>query len=206
MNEERNLKYIVKKTIIIGTMFILITTSIIPIHASKNIKDISTQPALENSENILGYITVEWESFWTHLKLLDLIPKVNITQSDMREFNFTEINGVIQMNFTVLCKQICLNQVLFPRFTRFDVIIKHDGLNIYNYNTSFHLWKNLTWEYITITLGPNDSINPLETNGHNATLEPTLGIRAFPGALLGNYKTIDNGLEPITVIPIPSKT
>jgi len=193
---------LLKKSWCLAVILLLITMSTISIPAIENKKDISPQTTLEYSENILAYITVEWESFFSGWNLSDLPPNVTINQSDTREFHFQEINGIIQMNFTVVCKQKLLNRTLFPRFARFDLVLKHNNTHIYNDINSFFC-NELIWKYGNIIVGRNDTINDLVTNGQNATLIPTVGTRTFPTLFLfltGIYEE----LEPITVVPIPT--
>jgi hypothetical protein len=189
-------KRIVRKFLVLGIIFISITISIASVLASENKEAPSSQVTLKNDENILANITVEWESFFTNWKLMDLCPRVNITQDETRVFYFPEINGAIQMNFTVLCKHIMLNNALFPRFERYDAIIKHNNINIFNNYTKFYCCSKLSWEYVTLEL--DHMLNPVYTNGQNATLQVIVGTRTFPcGLLFGHYKTLEN----ITVVP-----
>ena len=54
---------LVKKGLCFAVILLLITMSTISITAIENKKDMSPQTTLENSENILAYITVEWSLF-----------------------------------------------------------------------------------------------------------------------------------------------
>jgi hypothetical protein len=195
------LKDIIKRTIVLGTLVILMTMSIVPIQASENKKEVSPQTTHENGKNILAYITVEWESFFSTWNITHLPPKINITQSDIRDFYFPEINGVIKMNFTIVCKQKVLDNVLFRRWVRFEFYLPNSSPYIYNtQNSSFT--KKLTWEYSNITVGPN-TLNDLVTNGSNATLIPRVGVRCFPIFWIFFFGVYED-LKPIVVHPIPT--
>jgi hypothetical protein len=189
-----------KKCVILGTLFILMTMSILPVHASEIKNEVLPQTIHENGENILGTITIEWQSFFATGKLTDLIPIINFTQSDTRIFYFSEINGVLQMNFTVICRQILLNRTLFPRYVRYEFMLPQGGPYIYNKVRPSFCWS-LSWKYSNITVGPN-TLNDLVTNGSNAILKFKLGVRPFPPPslfLTGKYFES----EPITLVPIP---
>lgn len=198
------MKDIKNRIIILSTIIILITMSIVPIQAGENNKDFLQKPMQKNSENILGYITVEWESFFATYNLFDIPPRYNFTQSDTKVFYFPEIDNVIKMNFKLDCKQKLLNRTLFPRLVRFDLIINHDNTRIFDEIKYAFCWgpEDLVWKNSDIIVGTDNALNDIVTNGSNATLKIKIGIRPFPSCLLfitGIYKD----LEPITVVPIP---
>jgi hypothetical protein len=202
MGYEIMKKGVVRKSIVLGIIFILMVMSIVPIQASENKKDISPQTTHENGENILGYITVKWQSFFATFNLSDLRPIIIFNQSDTRDFYFPEIDGIVQLNFTVVCRQRLENRTLFPRFTRYEFSIKYNGDFLFNCITKFYPCWTLKWKYNDIIQGPKDTINDVHTNGQNVTLSPLLvGVRTIPGnSSWGDY----DDWEPITIHPIPT--
>jgi hypothetical protein len=193
-----------KKASVLGTLIILITLSIAPIQANENKKEVSSQTSHENGENILGTITVKHQSFWATGDLRDLIPTIIFNQSDTRDFYFEEIDGWIQLNFTVICKQRLENYTSFPRFTRYETYVKYNDDYIFAFRSLSYICWTLKWKYNNITLKPDQMINGLYTNGQSITLSYLqAGVRAFPGYLLtGKYIN----WEPITIHPIPTSS
>ena len=194
------MKDVTKRTIILGIIFILMMISIVPIQASENKKDAFPQKTLTASENILANMTVTWDSFFHRFSLNDLQPKVIINQSTIKDFYFSEINGTIQMNFTVICKHKLEKSVLIPRFTRVYLAISYNGTNIFQPESINHRCRNLVWEYLNFTVGSDNQLVPLITNGENITLTVEVGAYGFPFGLQG----ITNILDSITVHPIPT--
>jgi len=194
------MKDVTKRTIILGIIFILMMISIVPIQASENKKDAFPQKTLTASENILANMTVTWDSFFHRFSLNDLQPKVIINQSTIKDFYFSEINGTIQMNFTVICKHKLEKSVLIPRFTRVYLAISYNDTNIFQPESINHRCRNLVWEYLNFTVGSDNQLVPLITNGENITLTVEVGAYGFPFGLQG----ITNILDSITVHPIPT--
>jgi len=194
------MKDVTKRTIILGIIFILMMISIVPIQASENKKDAFPQKTLTASENILANITVTWDSFFHRFSLNDLQPKVIINQSTIKDFYFSEINGTIQVNFTVICKHKLEKSVLIPRFTRVYLAISYNDTNIFQPESINHRCRNLVWEYLNFTVGSDNQLVPLITNGENITLTVEVGAYGFPFGLQG----ITNILDSITVHPIPT--
>ena len=194
------MKDVTKRTIILGIIFILMMISIVPIQASENKKDAFPQKTLTASENILANMTVTWDSFFHRFSLNDLQPKVIINQSTIKDFYFSEINGTIQVNFTVICKHKLEKSVLIPRFTRVYLAISYNGTNIFQPESINHRCRNLVWEYLNFTVGSDNQLVPLITNGENITLTVEVGAYGFPFGLQG----ITNILDSITVHPIPT--
>jgi hypothetical protein len=56
------------------------------------------------------------------------------------------------------------------------------------------------WEYLNFTVGSDNQLVPLITNGENITLTVEVGAYGFPFGLQG----ITNILDSITVHPIPT--
>lgn len=195
-------KEMIRKALVLGSLFILITMSIVPIQASENKKELSPYNTYKYGDNILGTITVKYQSFWATGDPRDLIPIIIFNQSDTKDFYFDEIDGWIQLNFTVICKQRLENYTSFPRFTRYETYIKYNGDHIFAYRSISYICWTLKWKYNNITLGPDQMINGIYTNGQNITLSYLqVGVRAFPGYFfVGNY----TNWEPITVHPIPT--
>jgi hypothetical protein len=194
------MKDVTKRTIILGIIFILMMISIVPIQASENKKDAFPQKTLTASENILANMTVTWDSFFHRFSLNDLQPKVIINQSTIKDFYFSEINGTIQVNFTVICKHKLEKSVLIPRFTRVYLAISYNDTNIFQPESINHRCRNLVWEYLNFTVGSDNQLVPLITNGENITLAVEVGAYGFPFGLQG----ITNILDFITVHPIPT--
>ena len=194
------MKDVTKRTIILGIIFILMMISIVPIQASENKKDAFPQKTLTASENILANMTITWDSFFHRFSLNDLQPKVIINQSTIKDFYFSEINGTIQMNFTVICKHKLEKSVLIPRFTRVYLAISYNDTNIFQPESINHRCRNLVWEYLNFTVGSDNQLVPLITNGENITLTVEVGAYGFPFGLQG----ITNILDSITVHPIPT--
>jgi hypothetical protein len=194
------MKDVTKRTIILGIIFILMMISIVPIQASENKKDAFPQKTLTASENILANMTVTWDSFFHRFSLNDLQPKVIINQSTIKDFYFSEINGTIQLNFTVICKHKLEKSVLIPRFTRVYLAISYNDTNIFQPESINHRCRNLVWEYLNFTVGSDNQLVPLITNGENITLTVEVGAYGFPFGLQG----ITNILDSITVHPIPT--
>ena len=175
--------------------------SIVPIQASENKKDAFPQKTLAASENILANMTVTWDSFFHRFSLNDLQPKVIINQSAIKDFYFLEMNGTIeQINFTVVCKHRLENSVLIPRFTRVYLVISYNDTYIFLHESINHRCKNLVWEYQNFTVGSDNQLVPLITNGENVTLTVEVGAYGFPFGFRG----ITEILDPITVHPIPT--
>ena len=199
------MKDVAKRTIILGIIFILMAMSIIPIQASENKKDAIPLKTQVNGENILAYINVGWDTFFTDRDPFDQPPRVNITQSATRDFYFPEINGTIQMNFTVVCKQRYENPPILLRFTRFDLSVYCNNTYRFQYVSSFQRCKAVVWQYNNIAVGPNDVKNPLYTNGSNWTVNAKVGALGVPfGIIYYILGYTSRFLEPITVHPIPT--
>jgi len=198
-------KRIINKYFACGILFILMTMSIIPIQASENKNVISPRSTQENGDNILGYITIEWDSWFAGWNFNILKPNINYSQSDTREFYFDEIDGIIQMNFTIVCRMRLINFALFPRWAQLEFYLPSEEPRVFNaLKVGFCGWS-LKWKYFNITVGPDgpEYINPLVTNGSNATLIPKVGVRPIFGEnfsfWFGNYTV----WEPVTVVPRP---
>jgi hypothetical protein len=194
------LKEVTKGTMVLGIFFVLMMLSIANSQASENKKDSFPQKNLAASENILANMTVTWDSFFKTFSLEGLQPNVTINQSAITDFYFHEINGTIQMNFTIVCKHRLENRVLFPRFTRVYLAISYNDSYLFLHESINHRCKNLTWDYLNFTVAPENQLVPLLTNGENMTLSVEVGAYGFPFGFQG----ITNVLDNITVHPIPT--
>jgi hypothetical protein len=192
------LKEATKRFIIFGILFMLLTMSIATIQANENKKNLLPKKALADNENILANISVTWFSFFYNFSVDDLQPKISVNQSTVTDFYFPEINGSIQMNFTVVCRHKLVNKVIIPRFTRVYLAVIYNGSYLFWAESVNHRCKNLWWEYINFTVDPNSQLIPLNTTGNNATLDVEVGIYGFPFGMKGNTLA----LNPITVHPI----
>jgi hypothetical protein len=188
-----------KVFLLFSIVILLIGTSIGSADIQNNKKTLLRQTH-ENNENILGTITVKWQSFFATGKLKELAPCIHWEQSDTRVFNFSEKNGVLQMNFTVICRQILINRTLFPRFVRYEFMLPTGGPYYYNEVKSSYC-KSLSWKYCDITVGSNDIRNDLITDGNNVTLRFKVGVRTFP-TLTNLTQGWYTESEPITLVPI----
>jgi hypothetical protein len=195
------LKEVAIKTIIVGIIFLLMMISALPIQAGKDTKDKLPQKTLAASENILANMTVMWDSFFHRFSFDDLQPKVSINQSATKDFYFPEINGTIdQINFTVVCKHKLNNSVLIPRFTRIYLAISYNDTFRFQHESINHRCKSLVWEYINFTVGSDNQLAPLITNGENVTLTVEVGAYGFPFGFQG----VTDILDPIIIHPIPT--
>jgi hypothetical protein len=193
-------KDLVKRTILLGTIFILMMISFVSIQASENKKDAFPHKTLVTSENILANMTVTWDSFFHSFSLKALQPIVSINQSEIKDFYFPEINGTIQqINFTVVFRHKLENSVLIPRFTRVYVAISYNDSYIFLRESINHRCKNSVWDYQNFTIGSGHQLIPLITHGENVTLTVEVGAYGFPFGFQG----VTNVLDPITVHPIP---
>ena len=192
---------VVKRTIIVGTIFILLLVSIVPNQASTIRKDGDSEKNLAVSENILANISLSWDSFFHKFSLKDLNPIVVINQSSVKDFYFPEVNGTIpNINFTVVCQHRLLNPVLIPRFTRVYIAISYNDTYILLNESINHRCKSLEWEYINFTVESNNQFIPLITNGENITLTAEVGAFCF---FFGYWGAIEM-FDPITIHPIPT--
>jgi len=193
---------VVKRTIIVGTIFILLLVSIVPNQARTIRKDAGSENNFAVSENILANISLSWDSFFHKFSLKDLDPIVVINQSSVKDFYFPEVNGTIpNINFTVVCKHRLLNPVLIPRFTRVYIAISYNDTYILLNESINHRCKSLEWEYINFTVESNNQFIPLITNGENITLTVEVGAYYFFFKYWGGIEMLD----PITVHPIPTQ-
>ena len=195
----------ITKLCIVGGIFIIfMTMSVIPIQASKIEKEMSPQTTQDNGQNILGYMIVQWDSWFARWTCSGLKPKINFTQSDTRVFYFNETGGFIQMNFTIVCKMRLLNHCLFPRWAQFEFFLPNEPPYIIDARSVGYCW-DLKWKYFNITVDPSSKyyINPLFTNGSNATLIPKVGVRAIFDENLSYWVGRYVNWEPITVVPHP---
>jgi hypothetical protein len=191
------LKNILQKTIILGTITILLIISIAPNQARYTKNETNPQKNLFVNENVVADITVTWDSFLHRFSLKDLAPNVTINQTATTDFYFPEINGSIpQINFTVICKHKLLNPVILPRFTQVYIAISYNGSYILLSQSSNHRCKNLEWEYINLTVDSSNGFIPLVTNGENITLNVEVGAYFFV------FGAIEQ-LAPITIHPVP---
>jgi hypothetical protein len=192
---------VAKRTLIVGTIFILLLVSIVPNQASIIRKKGGSESNVPVSENILANISLSWDSFFHKFSLKDLDPLVSINQSSVKDFYFPEVNGTIpKINFTVVCQHRLLNQVILPRFTRVYLAISYNDTYILLNESSNHRCNSFEWEYINLTVESNDQFVPLKTNGENITLTVEVGAYCFFFKYWGTIETLD----PITVHPIPT--
>jgi hypothetical protein len=191
------LKNILQKTIILGTITILLILSIAPNQARYTNHETNPQQTLLANENVIADITVTWDSFLHRFSLKDLAPNVTINQTATTDFYFPEINGSIpQINFTVICKHKLIRPVIFPRFTQVYIAVSYNGSYILLSESSNHRCQSLDWEYINLTVDASNGFIPLVTNGENITLNVEVGAYFFV------FGAIEQ-LTPITIHPIP---
>jgi hypothetical protein len=185
-----------KRAIVFGTIFILITMSMIPIYASDTTKNQSPQKVQSEQQYVLGYITVSCDWFFVkgHVPF-----KAVITFSNQTEFHFPEINGIIQMNFTVICKQRLEDHLIFPRWVKYYAEVWEAGSPDYTWDYWSHYYRcrSLLWKYHNITLDKTNWIFPVHTNGSNATIRVILAVSGLPVPILPT----SSANETITVVP-----
>lgn len=156
---------------------------------------------LVENDNILAEITVTWDSFFHTFDINALQPLVNINQTEVTDFYFPEINGTVQMNFTIVCKHRLENKVLLPRSTRVYLSITHNDSYLFRQESNNHRCKNLAWEYINLTVTPNNQLFNLTTQGKNTTLTVEAGVYGFPFGMKG----ITMFLDDIIIHPVPTR-
>jgi hypothetical protein len=151
-------------------------------------------------ENILANVSLSWDSFLHRFSFEDLDPKVSINQTPVRDFYFPEINGTIQqLNFTVIYRHKLDYRVILPRFTQFYLAIPYnDTYYLFLYESQKYRCTTFDWEYHNFTVGPDDQLLPLETNGKNMTLTVEVGAYGNFFGLRGETEVLAN----ITIHPI----
>jgi hypothetical protein len=186
-----------QKTILTGTIVILLLINFTPIQARNTSTEMVPVQNLGANENIVADIALTWDSFFHLHTLKGLAPNVTINQSTTRDFYFPEINGTIPLiNFTVVCKHKLLNPVLLPRFTLVHLAISYNGTYILLNESDYHRCQSLEWEYINLTVESRNGFVPLVTNGQNLTLDIEVGAFFF---IFGSIEQ----LAPVTIHPIP---
>ena len=172
----------------------LITMSIVPVDANKTTETQCPQKTHSAIQYDLGSIIVKWEWAFQHWP-----PIVNFIINNQTEFIFPEINGTLQMNFSVTCQHRMDNRLVFPRWTRFVILIWYKGDYIWNYQSKFyHCPGNLLWDYHNVTLDQTNQIFPIVTMGQNATLKVQFWVYGFPPAFL---VPVRSNIVNITVFP-----
>jgi hypothetical protein len=166
LREAKMMKETGKKAIIVGTIFILITMSIVPIQASDIKRETALQKTQLTNNNVIGTLTLKWNNF---LMTSKLSWKINFNQSTTRDFYFTEVNGTLQnVNFTIICKQWLENRVIVPRFIKCHLALYNDTNGVYYFDYWTHrfwIWGNPTvWKYSNFSVGPKEQINSLKDN------------------------------------------
>ena len=190
-----------KRVIILGVILILLMSTFTQMQAKENNKATFPRKALGPNENVLANMTVIWDSFFHKFSIKDLQPKVVVNQSAVRDFYFPmAINGTVeQLNFTIVCRHKLNNSVIIPRYTRVYLALSYNNSYIFQHESINHRCKNLTWDYIDFTVGPDNQLVPLIANGQNLTLTLVVGVFGFPFGFQGITET----LEPIVIHPIP---
>ncbi len=191
------MKNIRQKTLIIGTISLLLIMSVASNQARDTTRQTNPQKNLLTNENVVADITVTWDSFFHRFSIKDLAPNVTITQTPTRDFYFPEINGSIpQLNFTVTCKHKLVSSVILPRFTQVYIAISYNNTYILLRQSENHRCKNLEWEYINLTVDSSNGFIPLVTHGQNITLDIEVGAYFF---IFGSIER----LAPVTIHPVP---
>jgi hypothetical protein len=184
----------VKKGLVVSIILLFIGVAVLPNINLSVVKASNDNDLVEVTthviENVLGEIKVWWG--W----LIKPGLNVQFIFTNQTKFYFSEINGEIQMNFTVICRHILENRFFLPRWTVFNVdVYMPVGFFIWHFRSQPIRCRNLTWEYHNITLDKNNQITGIQTHGHNVTL----GV-SFSVGLFQRYWSIGHD---ITVIPIP---
>jgi len=191
------MKHTHQKTIVMGTIVMLLFMTITSIQATNTPIKIKSIQSLNTDENTVADVALTWDSFFHNFSFKNLAPNVTINQSATKDFYFPEINGTIPMiNFTVVCKHKLLNPVLLPRFTQVYLAISYNGSYILLNQSNYHRCQSLDWEYINLTVESRNGFVPLVTNGQNITLDIEVGAFFF---IFGSIEK----LAPITIHPIP---
>lgn len=183
-----------KRVIIFGTIFILITMSIVPIYASETTKDQNPEKAQSATHYTLATIEIRCDWIWKPFVPLS----INVTWNNQTEYEFPEINGTIQTNFTVVIKYRLENWVIIPRWIKVFILIWQGTDYIWNLNTTYFRCSGLKWKYHNITLNNNNQINPPIVN---KTLVAGFSVSEFPTNIMpvGTTKkefTISAGPDP----------
>lgn len=171
---------------------------LVNIQTSAGKKGSMLQETSTDGNNVLANMTVAWDSFFATLNFNGLQPKVSINQSDMKDFYFPEVNGTLQMNFTVVCKHRLEHRVIIPRLTRVYLSISYNESYVFRRESNNTRCKSLSWEYMNFSVDPEDQLMNLTTQGNNLTLTVEVGAYGFPFGFNG----ITMFLDDITVHPI----
>ncbi len=170
------------KGLMFGTIFILLTLSIVPINASKTTNDQKSCETQSANQYILGEIRVGWDYYFKQKPFI-----FNITFNNQTEFEFPEINGTIQTNFTVVFMHRLENRLIFPRWTKAWILVWQGNNYIWNIQTPYYRCKDLKWEYHNITL---NAINWIYSPVANQSIYAMIGVGGFPTHLWPNASNV----------------
>lgn len=187
----------IRKSLIFGIILLVLTMGLVNIQTGVGKKNIAPQEISTDGDNVLANMTVAWDSFFATFNVNNLQPKVGINQSNTVDFYFPEVNGTLQMNFTVVCKHRLEHRVIIPRFTRVYLSISYNESYIFRRESNNTRCRSLLWEYMNFTVEPDDQLMNLTTHGNNLTLTVEVGAYGFPFGFNG----ITMFMDDITVHP-----
>jgi len=178
-----------KKTLVIGIILLLTTISIGSSYAIRQENNGTVE--MQEPVNYLGEIKIE------HAFPLFILRFVKVTffpvSVDERDFYFPEVNGSVDMNFTVNCSHKLSVDWLKDRESNFGVFVSSN--NDYVIGSLILPCTSIDWETTTLDL-PARILLP--TNGQDITLT----VYFYGGATVHGIRFPDHGYYPWMIFRI----
>ena len=169
------MKVFYKRRFLIFGAIILLFIPIVNIYAVEN-DEHQKNVEVSGVNNLLATIEI------THYRIFekDVIMDIEITPADNREYNFTEIDGIVEMNFTIIFNHRLYTNNIIMRETLLGIRVK-DSEAVYLDDYEFfpcNSTETLT-DYFYV-----DKVNKAcYTNGTNQTLRVEIFIKASFGQI-----------------------